>query len=363
MLLPRILTAIIGVPLIIAAIHIGGLVYAAFIGIIIALSLYEYGLILWVGKKPVNRIGLFIFGLLMAAVAVTGRGLPVLGSVDNLAPLAINLTVLSLVLWELLTPSRSFERLAYTMVRRDVTSYRQLPLLLYQFGTKFRDEIRPRFGVMRAREFYMRIRAVTNELSGERIDLIAFSDDPQVMIANALSPAKVSQVKITDKEHKRAVAVVPDDQLAIALGKDWQNIKLASRLTGWEIEARSESQVQDAGKKAQADAINDLTTVEGIGPKLAELLIKAGITDIEKISKLQPSDLATLQGVGEKTAEKIIRGAQKYMHKLARKGIPTKEVMKKVTISSWTNLEWNAPELSFRVECTTGTYVRALAHM
>jgi len=116
MLLPRILTAIIGVPLIIAAIHIGGLVYAAFIGIIIALSLYEYGLILWVGKKPVNRIGLFIFGLLMAAVAVTGRGLPVLGSVDNLAPLAINLTVLSLVLWELLTPSRSFERLAYTML-------------------------------------------------------------------------------------------------------------------------------------------------------------------------------------------------------------------------------------------------------
>jgi len=171
----------------------------------------------------------------------------------------------------------------------------------------------------------MRIRAVTNELSGERIDLIAFSDDPQVMIANALSPAKVSQVKITDKEHKRAVAVVPDDQLAIALGKDWQNIKLASRLTGWEIEARSESQVQDAGKKAQADAINDLTTVEGIGPKLAELLIKAGITDIEKISKLQPSDLATLQGVGEKTAEKIIRGAQKYMSERAA-GVKPAEV-------------------------------------
>ncbi len=165
----------------------------------------------------------------------------------------------------------------------------------------------------------MRIRAVTNELSGERIDLIAWSSDVAQMITNAMSPAQVTSVRAIDKESKRALVIVPDDQLAVAIGKDWQNIKLASKITGWEIEARSESQYSEEGRRVQAAATQDLTNIEGIGPKIAEVLVKSGITDISRIASFTPEHLATLQGVGAKTAQKIIQGARKH---LQDKGMP-----------------------------------------
>ena len=114
MLLPRILTAIVGIPVIIISVHIGGLVYMSLVGAVIILSLYEYGLILWIGKKPVNRIPLVLFGLLMAAVVVIDRVPLKSGGQDNILALSINLTILGVLLWELATPRRSLERLAYT---------------------------------------------------------------------------------------------------------------------------------------------------------------------------------------------------------------------------------------------------------
>lgn len=159
----------------------------------------------------------------------------------------------------------------------------------------------------------MRIRAVTNELSGERIDLIQWTNDSQQLLSNAMSPARVTSVRMLDKEAKRALIIVPDDQLAVAIGKDWQNIRLASKITGWELEVKSEGQVRQEGLKAQEAATLDLTQIDGIGPKIAEVLIKAGMTDIAKIAALTPEYLSTYQGVGEKTAVKIIQGAQKYL--------------------------------------------------
>ena len=130
---------------------------------------------------------------------------------------------------------------------------------------------------------------------------------------NALAPAQVNFVKIESATEKTATAIVNDDQLAIAIGKDWQNIKLASRLTGWTIEVKSESQKAQEGKQA-TDAIQSvLADVEGIGPKTAELLQKAGFTNIEKIAELDVEHLCTVQGIGEKTAAKIIEGAKKYV--------------------------------------------------
>lgn len=159
----------------------------------------------------------------------------------------------------------------------------------------------------------IRIRAVTNELSGEKIDLINYSNDAVNNIVNALSPAKVLSVKLTDTEKKQALVIVPDDQLAIAIGKDWQNIKLASKVCGWEIEVKSESQKNQEGLEAAQLLQKTLADVEGIGPKIAEVLVKSGFNSIEKIAALTPEHLATLQGVGEKTAEKIIEGAKKYL--------------------------------------------------
>ena len=159
----------------------------------------------------------------------------------------------------------------------------------------------------------IRIRAVTNELSGEKIDLINYSDDSVSNIVNSLSPAKVLSVRIISMEKKQALVIVPDDQLAIAIGKDWQNIKLASKVCGWELEVKSESQKNQEGLEAAQLIQETLSGVEGIGPKIAEVMVKAGFNSIEKIASLTPEHLATLQGVGEKTAEKIIEGAKKYL--------------------------------------------------
>ena len=159
----------------------------------------------------------------------------------------------------------------------------------------------------------IRIRAVTNELSGEKIDLINYSNDIVNNIVNSLSPAKVLSVKLTDTQKKQALVIVPDDQLAIAIGKDWQNIKLASKVCGWELEVKSESQKNQEGLEAAQLLQKTLSDVEGIGPKIAEVLVKSGFNSVEKIAALTPEHLATLQGVGEKTAEKIIEGAKKYL--------------------------------------------------
>jgi N utilization substance protein A len=159
----------------------------------------------------------------------------------------------------------------------------------------------------------IRIRAVMNELSGERIDLINYSEDISTVIMNALAPAKADFVKIDSLAEKRATVIVPDDQLAIAIGKDWQNIKLASKLTGWNLEVKSESQKAQEGKEATAAVQAVLADVEGIGPKMAEVLQKSGFTTVEQIAELDPEHLSTVQGIGDKTAAKIIEGAKKYL--------------------------------------------------
>lgn len=159
----------------------------------------------------------------------------------------------------------------------------------------------------------IRIRAVMNELSGERIDLINYSDDITTVIANAIAPAKANFVKILSMSEKRALIIVPDDQLAIAIGKDWQNIKLAARLTGWELDIKSESQKAKEAEAAAAETQGTLEGVEGIGPKTAEILQKAGYTSVEKIASVEPEHLAALQGIGEKTAAKIIESAKKHL--------------------------------------------------
>ena len=159
----------------------------------------------------------------------------------------------------------------------------------------------------------IRIRAVMNELSGERIDLINYSDDVSTIIANAIAPAKANFVKIVSMSEKKALIIVPDDQLAIAIGKDWQNIKLASRLTGWNLEVKSESQKAKEAEEAAAATQDVIAGIEGIGPKTAEILQKAGYTSVEAIAAVEPEHLAGLQGIGEKTAAKIIESAKKHL--------------------------------------------------
>ena len=159
----------------------------------------------------------------------------------------------------------------------------------------------------------IRIRAIQNELSGERIDLINYSADVSTLLMNAIAPAKANFVQITSVRNKKALIIVPDDQLAIALGKDWQNIRLASRLTGWDLDVKSESQKAQEELAAMNSIQNLLANVEGVGPKTAEWLQKAGFTTVEKLANVEVEHLCTVQGIGDKTAAKIIEGAKKYL--------------------------------------------------
>jgi N utilization substance protein A len=143
----------------------------------------------------------------------------------------------------------------------------------------------------------------------------------------AVSPAETSEIKI-DKERKKIEVVVADDQLSIGIGKHGQNIRLASKLVGWEMDIRGkedkvkaifgekpskEASAPDegsAGKEGEEAARVKLTDIDGVGPKVERTLIAAGYDTVEKIKCLTVEDLIQVEGIGKKTAEKIIKQAK-----------------------------------------------------
>ncbi|HKO61975.1 MAG TPA: transcription termination factor NusA, partial [Pyrinomonadaceae bacterium] len=141
-----------------------------------------------------------------------------------------------------------------------------------------------------------RVQAIIRELRGEKIDIIEWSDEPSVFAANALSPAKVNQVRITDIENRQMEVIVNEDQLSLAIGKRGQNVRLATKLVGWNIDIRSEEEIKrevtdQMGALIASGESVPLSAIEGVTAQQAETLAEHGINDIDALSQTSVDDL------------------------------------------------------------------------
>ena len=157
-----------------------------------------------------------------------------------------------------------------------------------------------------------RVKNIVSELQGEKIDIVRYSDDIKEYIKGALSPAEIKTITI-DKEAKRAEVLVNDDQLSLAIGKRGQNVKLASKLVGYEIDVISETNVKEVKKAKEQAAALPMSELPGVGKKTLEILQNAGFNSIDDIAKSTIDKLIEIEGIGKKTAEKIFDAAKELM--------------------------------------------------
>src|ERR1700751_357168 len=165
----------------------------------------------------------------------------------------------------------------------------------------------------------MRVQSIIRELRGEKIDIIPYSEETVAFAQKALSPAKVTRVQIVDPEEKRLEVIVEDSQLSLAIGKKGQNVRLASKLIGWNIDIKSEEEKRreiEAQMAALTAPGTPLTQLAGVGPKTIEKLEAHGVTSIEKLADMTPEQLVEIPGIGEKMVEKIHQSVALYFEEL-----------------------------------------------
>ena len=151
-----------------------------------------------------------------------------------------------------------------------------------------------------------RVQNIVQELRGEKIDIVTYSQDPVRYVCNALAPAQVSQVVI-DEDERLMEVTVPDDQLSLAIGKRGQNVRLASQLTGWRIDIQSESKVEKMAEEAR----NLFQLLDNVDEDMAETLTRLGFLSIEDISRADINDLRIIPGLDEEKAEVMVHQAEK----------------------------------------------------
>jgi len=160
-----------------------------------------------------------------------------------------------------------------------------------------------------------RVQAIIRELRGEKIDIIEWSDEPSVFAANALSPAKVNQVRITDIENRQMEVIVNEDQLSLAIGKRGQNVRLATKLVGWNIDIRSEEEIkrevtEQMGALIASGESVPLSVIEGVTAQQADALAEHGINDIDALANTSVDDLVEFLDLSLDEAETILNAAR-----------------------------------------------------
>jgi N utilization substance protein A len=162
-----------------------------------------------------------------------------------------------------------------------------------------------------------RVQAVVNELQGEKIDIIPWSPDIATFVVNALAPAEVTKVVI-DEDRERIEVVVPDtnNQLSLAIGRRGQNVRLASQLTGWDIDILTE---QEESERRQADFENSTRVFMealNVDEVVGQLLASEGFTSVEELAMVDAKELAGIEGFDEETAQELQSRAKEYLDQL-----------------------------------------------
>jgi transcription termination/antitermination protein NusA len=198
----------------------------------------------------------------------------------------------------------------------------------------------------------MRVQSIIRELRGEKIDIIPFSEDTMTFAQKSLSPAKVTRVQIIDAETKHLEVIVEDTQLSLAIGKKGQNVRLASKLIGWNVDIKSEEEKRqeiEAQMAALTAPGTPLSELKGVGPKMIERIEVHGISSIEKLADMTPEQLMEIQGIGEKMVEKIQLAVAEYFQSLeaqqtaAAEGEVPAEAIEGETAASVAEAETEAP--------------------
>jgi N utilization substance protein A len=161
-----------------------------------------------------------------------------------------------------------------------------------------------------------RVQAVVAELQGEKIDIIQWSPDEATFIVNALAPAEVSKV-VLDEEEDRVEVVVPDEQLSLAIGRRGQNVRLASQLTGWQIDIITESQDSERRQKEFAERTALFQEALDVDEVIAQLLVTEGFSTVEDLAYVDEGEIASIEGFDEDTAQELQARARDFLEKEA----------------------------------------------
>ena len=157
-----------------------------------------------------------------------------------------------------------------------------------------------------------RVQAVVNELQGEKVDIIQWNPDAASFIVNALAPAEVTKV-VLDEDSNRIEVVVPEAQLSLAIGRRGQNVRLASQLTGWDIDILTEQEESERRQKEFAERTQLLMDSLDVDEVIAQLLVTEGFATIEEVAYVDLAEIAHIEGFDENTAEQIQSRAREYL--------------------------------------------------
>ena len=160
-----------------------------------------------------------------------------------------------------------------------------------------------------------RVQAVVNELQGEKIDIIPWSQDAATFIVNALQPAEVAKV-VLDEDAERIEVVVPDEQLSLAIGRRGQNVRLASQLTGWDIDILTEQEESERRQKEFQERSQLFIAALDVDEVVGQLLASEGFANVEEIAFVDIEDLASIEGFDDETANELQTRAREYLDKL-----------------------------------------------